>query len=187
MYYIFIENEKLTGCGQCKVLNEGAYNAEVPKELYDDYLLTPDKYIVGEKEIEIIVIDYDEEGNPIGSHTEPMTVPYPVVDPDYEEKQATKREAEFNKEFFNTSLGYIRRSVTMANGSHKDFLSDLLPVISMGVQAGQAVNILAYDEPDFTQDVEDWTQYQRQETVTPQFIQECFMQLSNDFLPINEE
>lgn len=144
------------------------------------------------------VIDYDEEGNPIGSHEivvikykqathkETITVPYPVLNPNYEQEQAEKREAEFNTAFFNTSLGYVRRSVTMSDGSKKDFLSDLLPVISMGVQAGQAVNILTYSKPAFNEDVTDWTEYQHQVRVTPQFIQECFMQLSADFAPINE-
>lgn len=98
-----------------------------------------------------------------------------------------QREANFNKAFFLTSLGYVRRSVTMADGSHKDFLSDLLPVISMGVQTGTTVNILTYDKPPFDSDVEDWTQYQHQVVVTPQFIQECFATLANDFAPINEE
>lgn len=98
-----------------------------------------------------------------------------------------QREAEFDVEFFQTSLGYIRRSVTMANGSHKDFLSDLLPAIAASVQAGQTVNIIAYDKPDFTEEITDWTQYQHIVAVTPQFIQECFLQLGNDFLPINEE
>lgn len=178
-----------------------------------------DNEIMGEKEIEIevpdydeegnpiiieyedteTVIDYDEEGNPIGSHEitvikhkqqthiETITVPYPVIDPEYEEKQAAKREAEFNAEFFQTSLGYIRRAVNMANGTKKDFLSDLLPAISMSVQTGQAVNIIAYDKPDFTEEITDWTQYQHIKQATPQFIQECFLTLSNDFLPINEE
>lgn len=109
-----------------------------------------------------------------------------VLNPNYDAEQAAKREADFNKSFFLTSLGYVRRSVTMADGTHKDFLSDLLPVISMGVQGGQAVNILTYDKPPFDSDVIDWTEYQHQVVVTPQFIQECFMQLSNDFLPINE-
>lgn len=152
-----------------------------------------------DKEETIIVIDYDEEGNPIGEHTEIIIVKVPsthketiyvkgiVLNPDYEQEEETRRENEFNQAFFNTSLGYIRRKVTMADGSHKDFLSDLLPVISMGVQAGQAVNILAYDAPPFDEDVTDWTKYQHQKVVTAQFIQECFMQLSADFAPINEE
>ena len=104
---------------------------------------------------------------------------------EYEQEQYAKREAEFNRAFFLTSLGYIRRSVTMADGSHKDFLSDLLPVISMGVQGGMPVNILTYDMPPFDEDVADWTEYQHQVVVTPQFIQECFLQLSADFAPIN--
>lgn len=107
--------------------------------------------------------------------------------PEYKAKEAAKRETEFDKAFFNTSLGYVRRSVTMADGGHKDFLSDLLPVISMGVQAGTPVNILTYDRPPFDHDITNWTLYQHQVVVTAQFIQECFLQLSNDFLPINEE
>ena len=58
--------------------------------------------IMIEVEEEITVIDYDDEGNPIGeheetitkhvqkTHKETITVPYPVKDPDYEEKQAEK-------------------------------------------------------------------------------------------------
>ncbi len=78
--------------------------------------------IMGEKEIEIdvpeydeegnpiiieyedteTVIDYDEEGNPIGSHEitvikhkqkthiEKITIPYPVIDPNYEQEQIRK-------------------------------------------------------------------------------------------------
>jgi hypothetical protein len=110
-----------------------------------------------------------------------------VFNEDWEEEKAEMREIEFNREFFNTSLGYVRRSVTMADGGHKDFLSDLLPAISMSVQSGVPVNILTYDRPPFDHDIEDWTEYQHKVVVTPQFIQECFLQLSNDFLPINEE
>ena len=148
-----------------------------------------------EVEKEITVIDYDDEGNPIGEHTEIITVKIPqthketvilhkpVINPNYEEEQAAIREANFDKAFFNTSLGYIRRSVTMQDGSHKDFLSDLLPIISMSVNAGQTVNVLAYDRPPFTEDITDWTQYQHSVEVTAEFIQECFLQLSTDFFP----
>lgn len=213
MYYIFIKDDKLTGCGQCKQLNEDVINTEVPKELYDDYLLTPDKYIVGEKEIEIeipefetVTEEYEDENGETQSrevqvpimievdettiqktHTETITVPYPVVDPDYEKKQAQKREDNFNAQFFNTSLGYIRRAVTMANGTHKDFLSDLLPAIAASVQAQQTVNLIAYEQPPFDEDITDWKPYQHIVQATPLFVQECFLQLGNDFLPINEE
>ena len=110
-----------------------------------------------------------------------------VFESDVEEEIEADREVKFNKEFFHTSLGYIRRSVTMADGSHKDFLSDLLPVISMGIQGGQPVEIITYDKPPFDEDITDWTPYQHHVPATAQFIQECFIQLSNDFLPRNEE
>ena len=51
------------------------------------------------------------------------------VNENYEQEKAAKREADFDKAFFNTSLGYVRRLVTMADGSHKDFLSDLRNMI----------------------------------------------------------
>ena len=104
---------------------------------------------------------------------------------EYKEKQKQERIVEFNKEFFNTSLGYIRRSVNMKDGTHKDFLSDLLPTISMAVQMGQEVKVIAYDMPDF-EDLKPIEEYQHNEVVTPQFIQECFMQLSADFGVVNE-
>lgn len=104
---------------------------------------------------------------------------------EYKEKQKQKQIAEFNKEFFNTSLGYIRRKVSMKDGSHKDFLSDLLPTISMAVNMGQEVKVIAYDMPDF-EDLKPIEEYQHNEVVTPQFVQECFMQLSADFGVVNE-
>ena len=105
-----------------------------------------------------------------------------VLNPNYEQEQADKRQTDFEKEFFNTSLGWIRRTVTMADGGTKDFLSDLLPAISMALNMGQAVNIITYKTPDFTHDITDWTIYQEVKQATPQFIQECFNQLNNDFI-----
>ena len=143
-----------------------ADNEQALTRFYDNVLELPTDYEVGK----YIVVDSEL-----------------ILNPDWEEEQTIKREAEFNKAFFNTSLGYIRRSVTMQDGSKKDFLSDLMPTIKMGLESGISVNILAYDKPPFDKDIEDWTEYQHQVVVTPQFIQECFMQLSNDFLPINKE
>ena len=107
-----------------------------------------------------------------------------VENPNYEEEQINARRQQFNNDFFNTSLGYIRRKVSMATGETKDFLSDLLPTISMGVQLGQPVQIITYKEPDFTTDDVDWVALQEIKTVTAEFVQECFLQLSNDFKPM---
>ena len=153
MYYAIINNNVLDGKGQCPCTGNNIFSVEITKQVYDN--------------IEYYIWD----GHNV------------VLNPNYDEEQEEKRQAEFLKEFFLTSLGYIRRSVSMADGTKKDFLSDLLPVISMGVQSGQEVKVIAYTMPDFTPDVTDWTQYQHVEIVTPQFIQECFLQLSNDFMP----
>lgn len=106
---------------------------------------------------------------------------------EYEAEQAKQREEQFNKDFFDTSLGYVRRKVSMATGEVKDFLSDLLPTISIGVQLGNPVQIITYDKPDFTQEVNDWASLQNIKTVTAEFVQECFLQLNNDFKPVNNE
>ena len=110
---------------------------------------------------------------------------YDETQEDADTREATAREDNFKTDFFNTSLGWIRRQVNMANGSTKDFLSDLLPIISMALSSGTATQIITYTLPDFTHDIEDWTLYQEIKTVTPQFIQDCFNQLSADFGAIN--
>lgn len=104
---------------------------------------------------------------------------------EYKEEQAQKRQEQFETEFFNTSLGYIRRKVTMANGDTKDFLTDLLPSIAMGIQLNQPVSIIAYKEPDFTEEITDLVKYQEVKQATAEFVQECFMQLNNDFIGDN--
>lgn len=76
-----------------------------------------------------------------------------------------EQEAEFNRQFFNTSLGYVRRNVTMKNGAIKDFLSDILPLLRVGVQ------ILTY-----TKELE-----QNKVLVTAEFLEECSQQVLKDF------
>lgn len=44
MYYIFIENEKINGCGQCKQLTEGVINYEVSEPVFEDFMEYPTKY-----------------------------------------------------------------------------------------------------------------------------------------------
>lgn len=89
------------------------------------------------------------------------------------EEQAQARETAFNEEFFNTSLGYIRRKVTMKDGSTKDFLSDILPLLQVGVP------IISYDKPDFPTDV--MPKQNTDKLVTEEFINECKQQVLKDF------
>lgn len=153
-YAIYNKTNDTLTKAQVKCLNVDCVNIEVSKDIYDNL----DRYIYDNGQI--------------------------VENPNYEEEQANARRQQFNNDFFKTSLGYIRRKVSMATGETKDFLSDLLPTISMGVQMGKPIQIIAYKEPDFTTDEIDWVRLQEDKTVTAEFVQECFLQLSNDFKPV---
>lgn len=75
------------------------------------------------------------------------------------------RQAQFDKEFFKTSLGYVRRNVSMKTGEVKDFLADILPVLEVGVP------IIFYDS-DLNQS---------KKMVTEVFLAECKEQILKDF------
>ena len=45
MYYVFIENNKINGCGQCRVLNDDVINYEVEETFYNEFAENPEKYI----------------------------------------------------------------------------------------------------------------------------------------------
>lgn len=45
MYYIFVENDKLSGAGQCPCDNEEIQNIEVEQSVYERYIEDIDRYI----------------------------------------------------------------------------------------------------------------------------------------------
>ena len=45
MNYIYIENEKIIGCGEFPVTNDDISNTEVSEEIYTQYLKDTDKFI----------------------------------------------------------------------------------------------------------------------------------------------
>ena len=100
-----------------------------------------------------------------------------------EEVKSQKRKEEFEKAFFLTSLGWIRRKVTMKDGSVKDFLADLLLPIKAGMEIGQNVKIITYKTPDFTRepDNEYMESLQENKNATSEFVQECLFQTVKDF------
>lgn len=104
---------------------------------------------------------------------------YVLKDEAWEEKQAQERREEFNKAFFKTSLGYIRREVSMLDATTKTFLTDMLPQLIVGFP------ILAYEEPDFTIENVNMVNYQKQVIVTEEFLKECKDQLIIDFYGFN--
>ena len=105
------------------------------------------------------------------------------INPNYEEELSEQRESLFNQEFFQTSLGWIRRQVNMKDGSKKDFLSDLLLQIKAGLELGQSVEIITYKQPDFSEDINQayMQTLQEKKTATLEFIKECLMRTVNDF------
>lgn len=88
-----------------------------------------------------------------------------INNPNYEEDKRKQEEALFNQNFFNTSLGYVRRKVTMKDGTVRDFLSDILALLVPGVA------IITYNR-DLTQN---------KPIVTEEFLAECKQQMLADF------
>ena len=130
-----------------KYLDEDILRVETSEELYEAWLLDEKKVIYKEGEI--------------------------ILNPDYETEKQAELIEQFNKEFFNTSLGYVRRKVTMKDGSSKDFLTDIVPLLQAGVQ------IITYSL-NGTEVVQNTGV-----VVTEQFITECKQQLFNDFYGIS--
>ena len=71
MYYIFIENNKINGCGQAKILNDEVINYEVEEAFYNEFAENPEKYIWDGLQV--------------------------VVNPNYEEEQELKERERVNK------------------------------------------------------------------------------------------
>lgn len=155
MYYIFIQNNKINGTGQCTILNEDIQSIEITEEIYNKYCEDPDLYIWNGEAV--------------------------VENPDYLEIKRAKREEEFNRNFFPTHLGYVKREVTMKNGSIKDFLTDLRSSIRVGLP------VFVYDKPDFTQEVTSETLLacQRVSKMDQQFLNDCDNQFAIDFYGFN--
>ncbi len=98
---------------------------------------------------------------------------------EYIAEQVQEREKIFNEQFFNTSLGYIKRKVTMKDGTIKSFLSDILPLLQIGIP------IISYEKPDFT--TEEMPKQNTNVIVTDKFINECKQQVLKDFYGAESE
>ena len=106
-----------------------------------------------------------------------------TANPNYEQEKAEERQKYFEGEFFNTSLGYIRRKVTMKDGAQKEFLTDLLPSIKLGLELGENVKIIVYQKPDFTRELttDYMVSLQEVKQVNTNFVKECLTQTMKDF------
>ena len=134
-YYLNVLNDKIISYSQLPV--EECYNLSVTRVTYEDYIKNPTKYYVKNNELCVKTLEEIE----------------------------AERQAQFDKEFFKTSLGYVRRNVSMKTGETKDFLADILPVLEVGVP------IIFYDR-DLNQS---------KKMVTEVFLAECKEQILKDF------
>ncbi len=83
------------------------------------------------------------------------------------------KEKQFNELFFNTSLGYVKRTVTFKDGKTANFLTDIVPLLEIDIP------IITYNKPDF--ESEELPSQNRDVKVTEIFLKECKMQLLQDF------
>ncbi len=104
---------------------------------------------------------------------------YVLKDEAWQKEHTEFREKEFKAEFFETSLGWIKRIVKMKDETTRDFLSDILPRLRVGVP------IITYNIPDFG--TEELPTQNTGVTVTQEFINECDNQLLNDFYGESKE
>lgn len=156
-FYLNVFNERIISASNNPLDEVGVASIAVSEEVYYNFITHENRYKVVAGEI--------------------------VEDENFFENFKKENQERFEKDFFKTSLGNVRRKVSMKTGETKDFLSDLLPVIQAGVQAGNVVNILTYDQPDFTKEIKDeyMLTLQKQVVVDAAFIGECFNQLAQDF------
>lgn len=106
-----------------------------------------------------------------------------VVTAKTSEDKAAEFKETFEEQFFETSLGWIRRNVTMADGSVKSFLTDLLLPIKAGLELGQTVTVITYNTPDYTQEYTDEyiISLQEKKEAAADFVYECLLRLTADF------
>lgn len=134
MYFIFVQNGKLNGAGQCPCLNENIQNVEVSEEVFNGYLQDKDLYIWNGEEI--------------------------IENPDYDEIKANERQAEFESKFLATSKGNYRLQPKGYSNAQQsvDTINGIVNALG-GLTAQIAQMVIFYPTPDFTkseQCTEEW-------------------------------
>lgn len=134
MYYFFVEDNKINGKGQCRQIDEGVLNFEVPKEMYEDDI---EKFIYKDGQI--------------------------VLNPNYEQEIAAKRKKAFLQDFFKVPSAlndqdlYYRKSPKGYSSAVESINTAFNIVATLGnLPTG---SLIFYEEPDFTKEeecTEEW-------------------------------
>lgn len=152
MYYAYIKDNIIDDTSECLSLDANVINVEITEEQFNNI----DHYI------------WDGEAI--------------VLDPDYDEKQAALREAEFKADFFNVQgYGYYRRQ-PKGYQSAVESMNVLFNIanVTQGLQAGL---IIFYEEPDYTKPeecTEEWLV--AHQIIMPAMTLQEFMQLYVAFM-----
>lgn len=150
--YFYIVNEEINGKGQARNLLETVTNIEVSDEVYNNY----ERYMWNGSEV--------------------------VLNPNYEDEQAAKRQAEFLKDFFNVEgFGYYRKQ-PKGYQSAVESMNVLFNIanVTQGIQSGL---IIFYEEPDFynpDECTEEWLV--EHQIIMPAMTLQDFMQLYVAFM-----
>lgn len=134
MYYLFVENEKINGAGQCPIVNEEIENIEVAEDIYNKYVETPNYYIYQDGKI--------------------------VENPNYIEDCYKERKHKFESQFLQTSLGNYRLEPKgYANAQQSiDTINNIVNAFG-GLNQQVASMVIFYPTPDFTKEeecTEEW-------------------------------
>ncbi len=158
-FYLNVKNNKIINASNEPINTQGIKSYSVEEQVYYNYLSDEDKYIVQNNKI--------------------------IEDPDYAEKVKKERETGFKEQFFETSLGWIRREPTLADGTKDNFLNNNLPLFAIALTTGQPVILpIAYELPDFTKELSEEYMKSLQiknQNITQQFIWECMQVKMTDF------
>lgn len=158
-FYLNVQNNKIINASNKQMNSSTVKSYKVEEQVYYDFLAHEEKYKVQNGKI--------------------------VVDENYVNEQKELREKTFKQEFFETSLGWIRREPTLANGTVDNFLNNNLPLFAITLAGGRPVALpVAYKLPDFSKELtEDYMKFLQilNQPITQQFIDECMQVKMKDF------
>lgn len=158
-FYLNVENNKIINCSNQQMNSSKVTSYAVEEQVYYDYIAYPEKYKVENGKI--------------------------VVDEEFLEELKITREKGFKQQFFETSLGWIRREPTLADGTVDNFLNNNLPLFAIALSSGMPVVLpVAYKLPDFSKELtEDYMKSLQilNQQITPEFINECMQVKMKDF------
>lgn len=151
-FYAIINNDSITGKGQCPCEGEGIFSVEITEEVYNNL----NRYIYDNGEI--------------------------ILNPNYDEEQAELRQAEFLKDFFKVEgFGYYRRQ-PKGYQSAVESMNVLFNIanVSQGIQAGLIIFYQEPDFTKPEECTEEWLV--EHQIIMPAMTLQEFMQLYVAFM-----